>query len=1494
MTLTVGFPLANFLTDDSYFEFLTETPKTISVPEGEYRNMERAQDQLYNNTIVAPSAPEEIYTRVLPPVGKPLDLFDSYLEEGKDLEEISNLITKQEEVRKALTDLENFSSVDAALAADPQVAAELFRQQRRADNVRLKLMDMIERNSAGGVDGVFEVIDQLVYDTVAGIRDIKQGFTGGGTEVTTLSEMWSNAIRELDDEEFKAFVEERFKDMSWQAETFISSDMAWNYYRELVALNGAGYVLWDKEMGYVSSIFAAMDVITLGLGGVEGIGKAGRSIIGRLRSKAGTEVATEAATGTDLIVKGGLDGEILEPQLRLGGPGVTAKLKPKQQGFKLRPDVEDAIIIEDIAPGSYATSIKPSPRKSPPVSQAAIGKAWSENRWIKPFVARANRMGFGTADFSTKATDWAKSMAKSMADASATRVIDSSIGVSKEGIENYTAEFLLGKLGGKGFKSVESAEKIIASMDSSSAVLDVINLRTLKPLKPNETTGSFAIRVRARVPTRELVDPINVNELKAPLLNLLGRSGRGSGTITNNLADAGDFTSAAFRKDIEKNIKKLRRDLKGEYDNINTILTNLRDTPNMGNARTWLRPDKFSQEYKTLTGKWPNKKVMKAYESLVEMSDFSYFVMAQERLRGLANQGAMVFRASDDSVDVLVFPSDKTIKEIKSKTKFLTWVWDAGAGQRKALKSIPDDLPVMRFNTKQKDGSEYLVNYHGKLRLPEMEDAYPYNAGGPRSNPDIKYFIGNADGMWNTLLGARSERDASIAVKEYNVVANKLNNMGLDLDDIKLTSAQRKELDDLVKTNNTWNPDIENIEEFLEFAKTRGIKPNQSVEYRARGTKVNEFETLNIADKQLLDISLEKFMVYHRQDHALVEFGGELSNNPDPILAVSSQFNRLSDKAAKTQYMMEHPTAWVKAVERASKNGKDVHITNATGPMTDAMMVKNWVITGNGQAARALRNEQRIIKRRLDLYGDESNGFRRTINDATSKTIEALHNTHPTMGAIGAAVDKKVREAPQMLLSLGFMQRMAEPSQVFLQSAHIIPMSAISPKNGPRAVMLASYIRQAARTGDSSLWNVISKRLSKFTGLSDEEFKTLSDHLFDSGRGYMRGAIAEDPNAVGVLRGPLKVVGDFARIPYYAGENFSATVSRITAFLDVRNKYPKIDPNSKQFWNLVQQRDRDLSFALNSAQKSAAQSNPITAVATQWTSYQLRALETIVYGGENLSKAERARLAAASTILWGIGGMGIASLLPDVTKEEQSFIKDVIINGIDVAFDAGLGIKVGNRVAFNPIELIERAQGTLIDTFNTIPAFSIASDTAGSALSALSNFASGRYAASSHELKRLVRAWKIIDSPIMAYTMMMEDVRRSRSGSEIPGPFTTSQELFQALGISPSQVVDIGRASDIAYSMTSRKNKAIEKALPIFKAGLAEAEAGNYEGATNLFLDADAIISGFGLSDTYLAEARAAIFNKSQYDRLLTIYLNLIKQNQLEMAKEMEGIINGR
>lgn len=1438
------------------------------------------------------------------------------INEGADLTTLTNHADKEAEINKALMGMESLSAVDITTAEDDATTSVMWKTQRRVENLQNRVMDHIEASNGGAVDSVFEFVDMMAYETYAGVAGIKQGITGGGTERTTESIDIATAVRTLSDEEYVIWEQGYLDNMASKglAEN-IGGESGWAGLRALQAVEGAGSIVDDEFWGYFNAAVGIADIGSLGLFTASKLAKVGRSTVGKLRNT-GTVAATKAAESTDLVLRTGINGEIVDDLAALEAPrplgiegpeqakvvGETPNFKRDQPSglfggrAKNMDTIEEAEIIEDIVPEAIASKVKP--KETPPVSFSSVRKTWAENTFVNKFLNKEAKHSFGASEIGANARSWAFTEASRLARASQTQVMD--FNFVDEGMQSFRTSVTFGRTDGTPFSSFGAAKKAMEEFPNSI----IIDLRSNKVVTeaPVMSSGQYAIRSETRVPYTEAVTPMDL-EIQAK--GLIGsffdkvHSSRpvryfasahyGTSSYLSNLADAAEFGHLGFHKDIEYAFKEINKLGGSDLKAINKILTSLRDAPTQGTPKSWLDRGTFISRFKDLTGKAPTIDQIKAYEHIVEMSDFSWYVMASDRLRAMSGAKASIIEI--DGIRHTIYPTERTVASLKSSGRQV-WARDFLTGKRVSVNSLDDSQPIMSFGHRQGDYSDYIFNFEGKTKLPTLEDAYAYNAGGPRTNPDLRYFVGDTTHGWATLLGTRTEKEAKLAKTQFNNISTELSRVfGENFDPSALASLTKKErgrLDAFIVANNGWNTSVDTLEKFLVFCKERGVNPTKEIFYKERNAKLATFKELGdgINDPHLLDMSIEKYSAYSRQDIALTEYGGAKVSNPDPIIAVADQFNHMISRAAQTQYRMEATTSWVKAVERAAKNGDIQTPDIPLAPMTDESKVRAYKIKGNTKAAIALRKEQDVIRRRLNMYDGMAPQIGEAFTRFNDSTFEAIWNKNKLGAkAYEKLLGKNLDNASEHLMTLGFYQKIADPANFILQSAHIINIAAISPINGSKAAALATVLRHAARSGEESLWRALEGKVAKLTGLNAEQNKALMEHLLDSGRGYMRGAVAEDVMSSG-KKGIFGKIGDIVRIPFYAGENYQATASRITAYLDTVDDFPDLKVGSKEFWNQVQKRDRTLSFGMNSAQKSLAQSGKVSKVITQWTAYPLRAFETLIFG--DISGVAKARLAGTTAVLWGMAGLGMYAAGEKIGENLPDWMREMIIDGLgDSLLSETTGVKLGTRIGLNPVALWERAIGSVFEPAKNIPAARIVGDTAFPALQAILHFGTGRIPMASHDVETLARAWKIVDSPIMAYEMMMHDVRTSRTGQITEGPFTTSQELFQFLGLAPDKALDEQRVKQLVFNIKERQSLAYKKLLPYTKEAFEAIKRGDYAAAISLFKDIDCGMGGLGLTPTMCLEVKDDLIKTVGQDQVDNTVKTLLKAGYEELAKDL-------
>jgi hypothetical protein len=416
----------------------------------------------------------------------------------------------------------------------------------------------------------------------------------------------------------------------------------------------------------------------------------------------------------------------------------------------------------------------------------------------------------------------------------------------------------------------------------------------------------------------------------------------------------------------------------------------------------------------------------------------------------------------------------------------------------------------------------------------------------------------------------------------------------------------------------------------------------------------------------------------------------------------------------------------------------------------------------------------------------------------------------------------------------------------------------------------------------------LRKQLAKVGGMSDAQLNDLIEHFETSGRGFAKGAVVEDPQALpGVRAAGNKVTGalksgadkalDLARRPFYAGENYSQTVGRITAYLDTIDSYPTLSTKSKEFWGAVTTRDRSLNMNLNTGSASMTQKDPTVAVWTQWTSWSFRAMQTLFFD-DTLSVAEKARFAASLTVLWGYAGMGLPNQWFGDDDNSGAMAQLLKYGPIDFLLKETIGVTLGDRVALNIPSLLARVGLSATDPLESAPSVNIAVTAGKGAAQAVVDLVYGRKMLATYDLATLVRTFKIVDDATMAVQMLIQEERVTASGAKLPADWTTAQAFMQAIGFRPVQVTEF---NNLKYSSLARQNdrkfKAVDKAVPSIKLATKYADAGDWENAQYYMLEAASIIDAYGLSETYRAEAVQSAITKAGADDVSRTVLAAIR-----------------
>lgn len=1420
---------------------------------------------------------------------------------------LQDIGVKQEEFNRLLTKGAAISYTDVLNASDPEVTALKFKIEARKQEAFKRLSDLAEVYTGGTADSVSEFADQFIYDSFRALNpeNIVRGISGEGTWMTRDSEEWQSALSSMSDEEFKVFLDSKIDSMSG-ATDLGAAGSAWMVMNQLAAMDGAGYIKFDTASGYINSIGtlagAAGPAIRVAKS-FKSLGALGRTAIARVSSVRGIEDATEVAS-------------------RVMPDGVAPT----------------AAVAEDVVPSAYAQPLRVAPTPSdasptastavpattPIVNQAQLITKTKANRFYELIKGGFNKGAYGFTDYIDDADSWALARGKVIAQMHSPNLIDYEVITSKavhEDFLTFKGSWTFGKTGGKTFDSFNSAKQVASSLgtekNAAGQVISnnglnatIIEVKSGLPVTKPVKGGKYVIQAEER----RVINPgeLDLDRVKdkGTLLSFASRwagvAGLRGDDFTNSLAFSMDAGEGKIITKIGEEFRQAAKVAgKEEVEIVADIIKSARDSGVP--QRSWMGVADFTNQYTSLTGRTPSKEVIQFYELTQEASDAAWKLKAAEQLKHLTDLNVLIFKDAK-GIEHKIYPYHGIRNTIEGK------VLNASTGARLDPSAVPAETAIFKVVEGKSGRSRYLTNVVGKTRLPNYEDAFPYLPYGGRTNPEITGFVGTAtDSGWNTALGVKTNLQGKRAVAQINSIDAEFKKLGKSYDpqnpSAGLSAVEIKHLDNTVALNNEWNPNIETWAEYTEFMKGRGVDILEKKVLKERGANLTTFE--KYADSFVIHKDLNGLITYSRHDQALVEFGGSHAWNPNPVHAIVRQLTEVSSRIASLQYRVEHVGKWANSLHNAlqpgANGGELLNVAKGSySPMfSPETLARNVEILSDTPLGNKLRQEQNIIVRRLDmiqgstsespLFGALRSGWTKSMNSA----IETIVDAKDAGRKWGIAFDKIVTPSLRglrdntsgKLLSVGFFTKMTSISTGIVQAAAVIPMAAVSPKNAFRGVVLAGHLRELMRHPQGiTLLSALRNNIAKAAGLDATEMQLLLDHLDTSGRGFAQGALLEDPSAVPGIKGWGGKIKDVLSSPFYWGENFSQMTSRITAYLDVIEKNPALKTNPKALWAEVTKRDQALSVNMNKSSAGMMSRDSTARVISQWKRYFFSSINTVLFDNK-LTAAERVRMGASMTVLWGWAGMGLPNGWFEGDEETGAIAELLKYGPIDFILKETLGITVGNRIGINLIETFSQIGS--FESDQMVPMVKIANTAVGALWNAGSYFLAGNHELGAYELGRLVRIAKVVDDAWMAISMLMWDTRKSASANpiEIKKDWTSAQAVIQALGFKPEEVNELFRLSKFQMTVKERQKMAVDKAVPYLKQAMEYGEQGDWETYGELMKDAAAIIDAYDLPPTFRLDAASTALNYAGSDRMTNIILNCVEAGCSAPARDFaEGL----
>jgi len=1404
-------------------ETVTNRVQELAIASGtseeEVRASEEAGDDVYN-----------AQAKMLNNKGTTRDIIDFGRELGFEPTEVLTLVNDRSEKIRALP-ADQYLLSQSMLAEDGSITPQAASTLSKVAIFDQILLRKIEENNDGAIRKFFTLLDVNV------LREITLGIS---ENITYRSNREGTEIREaftsgMSNEEFTEWAEDYIEER--KDEGFFSRNSIWtlqNTARDRTYLGNNPYA-------HVNALFGVVDLAALG----------------------STKWATAALKAG---LQGGKQGGIkVAEALKIRKPVDAVALTEGGEAAAevLAKRVDDAGVQADqtLAGRYLPEELDPVQSPSARPSNAAGTESVIRRTIIEQLETLNRKFAFGQYLPEETIFALATKTAQNIVTNSGNKFVNS-FRYWDEGSNDYKLAVRFGKNErGTPYKTKGDAQKV-ADLSPEA------NLNVVK----NETGSGWFLQAEERLDVLNKVDPIERFDkggfISDTISKMVGaasiRLGERLGTKFLQ-AESGQALVRDIVKPYEKKINALKtkeqnglaeyfeklRDKKVENPDPNKASSDIKEAPSVEN---------FSAEWAVTYGQAPSKKVQDAYEAVLEINDASWHIQASAALKKAVSQNGSYITIVDDFSDIGYRVDGSKVKMPDNEL-----VWSPIRNKYIKASDLSSDAvvyklakPYMRVAGDTNNGFIFVTDIR-KTRALERVDVMPYNIGGPRNNGGLRWFLGYETeitlasknkyaGGFKTLLGSFSESQILKAQNEVNAIVRKVTQLtaAKGVDDVSQLSLSRAEYDELgvvIRANNSWKPNVNDLEDLVDLRASHGISftkefvkkaRDEKPEIRVDGDKVvgsdPVFMGSNVAET--LSIRLNK----SRSDTPPLEYGGGQAKNINPIAAIADQFGSEVYGYANRAATQDALVGWVKLAQANPNLIDNLDQINALSPQDflGRFMSANIRPSKNHtDLANQLIEQQRIIKARLNIRTDSSHRW----ESFTSSATEAVFNV--TGRKIDFTKIGLFSDPSSQLLKVGFYSKFGffNPDQLTLQGLHGITIAAISPKYGTKGLGMAvpllmitnGMLKPEARA--LALKNLA--KVSRTIGLDEDELKLLMQYIDDSGRNIIDTNVIElqAANNFGVAstlsQKAKKNVGtllDKSTVFFREGERYSRMTGMVTAFLEHRAKRPNINPLSAEGKAWIMSREQDLTFRMTSASRSYAQSG-LMRVPTQWLTFTLRAMENIAIG-RNFTGKERGMMLAVLGPMYGLTGMGMGRFAGYVTEkmgfssddpESVKMFNSVKYGLIDRLLSESFGVETAYAKRVAPIEQVEDTMKKLFtDEFYKVilgPSGEIGGDMMAAALSTLGALMSGQTSIAREDLTQLLRNISTVDKVAKIDELIESGNYRSRTRKlSVGGLPEVPSALAVTFGATPAPVANFYDYQDMSYKLDNKARK-LEKKL---------------------------------------------------------------------------------
>ena len=1076
--------------------------------------------------------------------------------------------------------------------------------------------------------------------------------------------------------------------------------------------------------------------------------------------------------------------------------------------------------------------------------------------------------------------------------------------VLDEGLGNFVATVKFGKaVDGSPYKALADGSAPRGVQELADDISEKVETARVAPVDVNDLSKGYVIEVSERINLVGLQKSFDESlGLEAGIVrDTLGRVMNNSVMASSAARDVdrltryaqmGESGRAAVKEIIEPYTRAMQRLNAKERYTLQAVYTQLRDGAD-ASLRVRYTEGEFAVKYQQIhpTGLAPSEKAIDGYNALAAVEESDYLLETSMMLNKYVEKG---YKNSVEVTNGYYAPAKRVNRaDVPDDAKIFDGEF-SGKIRKQDIES--DEIPIWKLDKPTSGGQEYVVK-PTQLRMIEPTDVMGYNPGGSRSNPTLNYFIVLGDKRLKALMGTFSEKQARTAVEQLSRIQRAL----LDND---------SSIDDIIRANNDWNPDVENLEDLQKFSEAEGWDLTRgNIAYRGRNDDIlsgdvdgsDVFTGMNLDDYVSADM--------RRNDNVLMDFGGGKAYNEDPINSVLAQMGNSVFTYSNRAYAQNAMVGWVKKAQEKGRNW----FPDGVSPSDYETLFRNATIKGTDEFSNRMNELRNITMRRLNMKDEAATWLERqgvkTAEYVFDKTGKQLNLGDPT----------------NLLLKIGFQSAFGftNVSQFFMQGFHATTIMAISPKYGLKGASMAIPLRGALRANTPELQKLALQRVAKAADISEKDAGELIEFMRTSGRAVVDGDAIEDGTGVGfgisgwngesMKYSALSGVGynisktvtkglDLGLMPFKAGERLARMTGINTAFFEFKAKFPNVSALSDEARLWITRREQDLTFNMSSVARGQVQSG-FMKVPTQWLSYTLRSMEQI-FVGRNFTKAERARLFTVLMPMYGLTGFGLENAA-DYVGEKLGIAPDGnlyvglkygMIDGLVAELGGDVEVGFGQRLA--PV-------GAITDTYKKIfqedvataalgPSGEIAGGVFSAAWGAITALVHGQTATVTEDVIKLLRQPSGIDNVAKAMGIYKNGIYRSKNGIELESQMTTGDAIMALGGFTPLEVVENYSRLNKQYTSKKKFNKFRKEvnrdSERIF--GLMTGDRSDIDKAIQLMTELHERIALSGFSSSDMATLRKSTGNslEKSWSKIQT---NLIEQDKLYALRAAQSILKG-